>query len=71
MAASLGSIILQPVQGKPEDGRPGRIIAQGIKGGAAEMRRPAPLVLHDPGGGFTAATDRILRGYANIVLNTA
>jgi len=69
MAASLGAVTLQPVRGKPEDARPGRIIAQGIMGADADMRTLQPLILHDPGGGFTARADQILRGYADIALN--
>lgn len=69
MAASLGAVTLQPVRGKPADARPGRIIAQGIMGADAGMRRLDPLILHDPGGDFTARADRILRGYADIDMN--
>lgn len=69
MAASLGAVTLQPVRGKPEDGRPGRIIAQAIKDADAGMRTLEPLILHDPGGDFTTHADRILRGYADIALN--
>ncbi|MEQ8807270.1 MAG: methyltransferase [Rhodospirillales bacterium] len=71
MTACFGTVTLLPVRGKPEDGRPGRIIAQGLKDGAAKMRTPDPLILHDSEGDYTAAADRILRGYADIALNTA
>ena len=69
MSASLGAVTLQPVQGKPGEERPGRMIAQGIKDAAANSRRQAPLVLHEPGGDFSAPVDRILRGYADIAIN--
>ncbi|HBT42906.1 MAG TPA: methyltransferase [Rhodospirillaceae bacterium] len=69
MSASLGAVTLQPVQGKPGEERPGRMIAQGIKDAAANSCRQAPLVLHEPGGDFSAPVDRILRGYADIAIN--
>ncbi len=69
MSASLGAVTLQPVQGKLGEGRPGRMIAQGIKDAAANNRRLRPLVLHEPGGDFSATVDRILRGYADIAIN--
>lgn len=69
MSGFFGAVTLQPVQGRPEEGRPGRMIAQGIKDAVMDIRRLAPLILHEPGGGFSAPVDRILRGYADIALN--
>jgi tRNA1(Val) A37 N6-methylase TrmN6 len=41
-----------------------RIIVHARKGSAAPLVLSPGLVLHEPGGGFTAAADAVLRGSA-------
>lgn len=53
----------------PRPGRPaGLVLVQGIKGGRGPCRVLAGLVLHEEGGGFTAAAEAVLRGGAALSL---
>ncbi len=56
-----GGIAVLPVA--PREGEPaGRIVLRGVKGSKAPLRLCAPLVLHNPDGGFTPLAEAIHRG---------
>ncbi|NNM74570.1 tRNA1(Val) (adenine(37)-N6)-methyltransferase [Enterovirga aerilata] len=53
-----GSVLLTPIY--PREGEPAtRIVVQAVKGGRAPLRIAPALILHAPGGGFTAAAERL------------
>jgi tRNA1(Val) A37 N6-methylase TrmN6 len=70
MAASFGAVAVQPIKAKTAEARPGRIIVQGIGDGDGRIRTRDPLILHGPEDNFTTDADRILRGYASILINS-
>lgn len=45
-----------------------RVLVRAVKGSATPMRLAAGLVLHEPGGGYTAAADQVLRHGAALPL---
>ncbi len=62
-AAGCGSLAVLPLW--PHAGRAARLLLlRGIKDGRGPCRMLAGLVLHEPGGGYTAAADAVLRGGA-------
>ncbi|MSO64405.1 MAG: methyltransferase domain-containing protein [Alphaproteobacteria bacterium] len=60
LAAVAGGVVLLPLVPRPE-ARPTLVIARAIKGGGSGLSMLSPLVLHEVGGAFTAATERVLR----------
>ena len=68
MSACCGAVVAQPIKAKAADARPGRLIVQGTRQRDRRIDTCDPLILHEPAGNFTAGTDRILRGYADIAL---
>ncbi|MDX1485424.1 MAG: methyltransferase [Alphaproteobacteria bacterium] len=45
-----------------------RVLVQGVKGSNAPLRLARGLVLHEPGGAYTAEADAVLRGGAGLAL---
>lgn len=68
MSACCGVVVAQPIKAKAVDARPGRLIVQGVRTPETRIETRDPLILHEPAGNFTASTDRVLRGYADIAL---
>jgi tRNA1(Val) A37 N6-methylase TrmN6 len=55
---AFGSVVVTPIQPRAgEDAS--RILVAAVKGGRAPLRIAAPFVLHEAGGGFTAAAARL------------
>ncbi len=63
----LGGVAVRSVL--PRDGADAvRILLAGVKGSRAPLRLAPPLVLHGPGGGFTAEAEAIHRGEASVAM---
>lgn len=66
----LGALVAFPLW--PAEGETaGRVLLQGIKGSRAPFRLSPGLVLHEKGGGFTAAASAVLRDGAPLPLTSA
>ncbi len=63
----LGGVVVRPVL--PREGADAvRILLAGVKGSRAPLRLAAALVLHGPGGGFTAEAEAVHRGEASVAM---
>jgi tRNA1(Val) A37 N6-methylase TrmN6 len=67
MAGRLGGIAVFPLWPGSEGKDARRVLVQGIKGSAAPLRLCRGLVLHEPGGAFTAAADAVLHGGQGLI----
>ncbi|MBS7698284.1 MAG: methyltransferase [Chelatococcus sp.] len=67
LAGRFGAVSLMPVH--PRDGEPAvRLLVAGIKGSRAPLSLRPGIVLHAPGGGFTAEMEAVNRGDALLTL---
>jgi tRNA1(Val) A37 N6-methylase TrmN6 len=65
LGAKAGSFRIRPVQ--PRDDAPAkRVLVRAVRGGKAPLVLLPALVLHDAGGGHSAAAEAILRGAADL-----
>jgi tRNA1(Val) A37 N6-methylase TrmN6 len=65
LSPKAGSVQVRPVH-PFADAPAKRVLVRAVKTGKAPLRLLPPLVLHAPGGGWTAEAERILRGEASL-----
>ncbi|MFQ5764387.1 MAG: tRNA1(Val) (adenine(37)-N6)-methyltransferase [Rhodospirillales bacterium] len=68
LSEGAGDIVVFPLWPKQRGEGAKRAIAQGRKGAGGETRWAAGMVLHAPGGGYTAEAEAVLRGGEGLAL---
>lgn len=61
MSGRFGSLVVFPLWPGPNDRPAKRVLLRGIRGGASPTTLARGLILHEAGGGFTAAAETVLR----------